>query len=252
MKFTLICNPENRRAEFFRQACERLGLPAPNMVAWETVLGEGTVPPEFASDAIRIESPGENFEVERLLIEKGGGPKRLTDDHGRIRQQVPWYAGWKAVLGELADRHSKTVFMNDPLEIAEMFDKPVAQVRLAGSGVPVPHILGEVASFTQLREQMESTGVRRVFLKPSHSSSASGIVALQIGSGDRILATTPAQIECDPEMGTVRIYNSLRLQTYNTTEDVATLIDALAAENLFAEQWFPKASMAALSICGFS
>lgn len=242
MKFTLICNPENRRATYFDEACERLGLPSPEVVSWETLLGAETIP-EFSTDAIRIESPGENWIVERRLIERGGGPLGLAEDHGRVRCQVPWFRGWQTTLDEIAARNQSIRFMNEPAEIAAMFDKPVAQERLARAGVPVPQFLCAVESFAQLRDVMESNRVRRVFLKPSHSSSASGIVALQLASDGRAIAITPAEMERDPVTDELRLYNSLRLRTYRDLGEIAALVDALAAERLFAERWFPKGSI---------
>ncbi|MDF1739872.1 MAG: STM4014 family protein [Verrucomicrobiales bacterium] len=242
MKITHICNPENRRARFFREACLRLGLPEPDEVAWVDLLGERGLP-RLDTDAIRIESPGENFDVERSLIAKGGGPEFLREDVGRIRHQRPWFDGWKSVLGELETRYSDSRFMNDPAEIVEMFDKPAAQRKLASAGVPVPDFVVAVESFDQLIHKMNRQGVRRVFLKPAHGSSASGVVAFQTDGKDRFLATTSATLDDRGGMDSIAIYNNLRMQRYVERDSIQRLVDGLAQERLFAERWFPKASL---------
>ncbi len=242
MKFTHICNPENRRAQFFREACRKADFPAPDEIAWTDLLKMKSIP-EFQSDAIRIESPGENFEVEQLLIHKGGGPPAVEEDRGRIRYQVPWFRGWQAILSRIEERNPDARFMNQPAEIAEMFDKPTAQQRISDAGIPVPEFICHVESFAQLHADLSAQNIRRVFVKPAHSSSASGVIALQLGGGDRILATVPAVVEGNEEGDGPRVYNNLRLRHYRNLNDVSQLVDALSGERLFAERWFPKASL---------
>lgn len=239
MKCYHICNPENRRARFVREALERLQLAPAIEISWKSLLeGEAEFRPGPA-DVIRIESPGENFDVERLLIERGGGPRGLTYDRGRLYHQVAWYAGLVDVLGEIKFAFPGARFMNHPDEIAAVFDKYSSQQHLKKASIPVPEVLGRVESFDHLVHLMESTSSRRIFLKPCHSSSASGVVAIQTASPTRILATTSANFI--PENS--RIYNSLKLRRYRDPLVIRLLVDQLCQENVFAEKWFPKDSI---------
>jgi len=76
-----------------------------------------------------------------------------------------------------------------------------------------------------------------VFVKPAHGSSASGVLALQVGRG-RVMATTSVQLSDD---GT--LYNSLRVRRYDDERSVAAIVDRLAPDGLHVEQWFPKAAV---------
>jgi len=242
--FIYICNPENRRAEFFRSACSHLGFPKPTEIAWDDLLtrqDELLAACEWNADTVvRVESPGENFEVERFLIEKGGGPKGIEHDHGRLRYQVEWFVGWRKTLEEIDRFFDGAAFMNPPSDIALMFDKWSAQRHLEKNDVPIPALVGgQIQSFDDLIERLRANNCSRAFLKPAHSSSASGVVALQLGKRDRMIATTSAELIVDQN----RIYNSLRLRHYTDPSDVRLLVDLLARENLMAERWFPKASV---------
>lgn len=229
-----LCNPENRRAAYLREACSSLGWSPPLEISWCDYLDGKKSLPE--SGWVRLESPGENDDVEKRLINLGGGPGDLDEDFGRLRHQVEWFQGWQQTMVKL--QRTPARFINSPSELATMFDKWSAQKKLEAVGVPVPDLIGKVESFEQLLDLLEASNSRRAFLKPCHSSSASGVVAFQMGSRERIAATTSAEIQRDG-----RIYNSLRLQRYLDRETIGRLIDQLAQQNLFAESWFPKASI---------
>jgi hypothetical protein len=84
---------------------------------------------------------------------------------------------------------------------------------------------------------MDEAGERRVFVKPAHGSSASGVVALQTAPPDRIRAVTSAV------MADGRLLNSLRVRSYGTEDEVAALIGRLAPDGLHVERWLPKATI---------
>lgn len=237
MKFFHICNPENRRAEYLRSACQRLDLAPPIEIAWQELLENRTVFSPSHDDVIRLESPGENFEVEKRLVERGNGPKDLDFDHGRLRFQTEWFAGWQSLLKEISEQAGDATFFNHPADITTMFDKWTAQQILAANKVPTPDLLGKIETFDQLTNLMAEKSANRVFLKPSHSSSASGVVALQMNRAGKILATTSAEIRGG------HIYNSLRIHRYQNTDEIRLLVNQLGKENLFAERWFPKHSV---------
>lgn len=264
----LIANPENRRVAGFLEACRRQGFPVPVVLAWEDVL-KADFPLEeklLGQVWLRLDSPGENFNVERQLIALGAQAAarenrwpwlsaheavRLMPDHGRLRWQRQWYHGWMAALRriERAARSTGISTMNAPREIAVMFDKSETQSHLAAASVPVPRQLGICQDFEYLRHRMREAGLRQVFVKPCHSSSASGVVALRTDGRGRWQAVTSAVLETDGGDGAkavagFRLRNSLRLQVIRKETEVAKLINALAGERLMAEEWIPKDSLA--------
>ncbi len=256
--WVVIGNPENRRVAFFQQALARLGQPPAAVFAYRDLL-EGRIGIESIPGGaiVRIDSPGEDFAVEKLLLLQGEEPAReegttyltaseiaaLPFDRGRILCPRQWYLGLVQVLSawEASFRRRGDVrLLNAPSEIAVMFDKIACQQLLRSSSVPVPTILGQVAGFDELCEVIESTGVRRLFLKPAHGSSASGVVALAV-SGERWEAIT--SVELARAGSETRLYNSLKIRRYTDRQEIRELIELLLPQRLQLEQWMPKAAL---------
>ncbi|MFH9983200.1 STM4014 family protein [Streptomyces sp. NPDC017179] len=233
LRFAVVGNPENRRTTMFADAVRAAGHPAPRVLAWRDVLqGRYAFSP---GELVRIDSPGEDAEVDRLL--------RDTDDPTRVEGTALWHRRFTAAVRELtaAARHAGAVTAAAPEDIAVMFDKRLCHARLAAAGVPVPPALtGPVGGWSGpdgLRERLKAARISRAFVKPAHGSSASGVVALTLAGPGRIRATT--SVETTPDG---RLHNSLRVRHYTTEPEVAALVDALAPDGLHVERWLPKAS----------
>jgi hypothetical protein len=229
---TVVGNPDNRRVGLFRAAVHAAGLPDPVVVSWLDVLTgrhRGFEP----GSLVRIDSPGEDAEVDRLL--RGAG-RRL--EKGEINGTAAWYRGLLAALDRLAAqaRASDATLVPDPAEIAVLFDKRDCHARLQRVGIPVPPALPSPSSYMELRKAMAAAGWSRVFVKPAHGSSASGVIALRV-AGARVLATTSIEREGD------RLFNSLRVRDYRDEVAVASMVDRLAPDGLHVERWFPKAGL---------
>jgi len=180
---------------------------------------------------LRIDSPGGDPAVDALL--RGPG------EPSRVGGGARWYAIFTAALERVAaaGEQAGARLLNSVDDIAVMFDKRRCHARLQAAGVPVPEALPPVHGYADLRGRMTDARMRSVFVKPAHGSSASGVVALQTGSGGRIRAITSAA-------STVAGYrNSLRVRPYRTEAEVARLIDALAPDGLHVERWLPKAAI---------
>lgn len=258
VRFVAIGNPDNRRMAFFRDAVVRAGLSPPTILSYVDLLaGRAQLCDHLAPGAIlRIESPGEDWEVERALLRVGaeeageeGSPfldraqiDRLRFDRGLILHPRQWYLGFRNVLrkwgGDIADCGG-VLAMNSPAEIGVMFDKTACHARLADDGVPVPDSLNPVRCYDELVMRMVELDMTRVFVKPAHGSSASGVVALQRTAHGQ-MAVTSAEIVRN---GDLRLYNSLKIRRYTKLRDVADLIDAICAERAHVEKWLPKASL---------
>ena len=226
MRFLLIGNPENRRVTYFQHACKAIGLESPLVLSWEAILQD------FSSfqntlkecDALRIDSSGENYNVYNLLVRRGGSIDYFSEaDYlkGRIGHLEAWYKGWNNVLSEIESNLDKDFsVMNSPREISLLFDKYTCQKYLSERGLPIPSILGKASNAREVYELMLTNKTNRVFIKPSHSSSASGVVALQ-RAGSCIMATTSVENRDNA------LYNSLKINRYTIEDEISQLLNLL-------------------------
>ncbi|MHB9861628.1 STM4014 family protein [Streptomyces sp. YIM S03343] len=232
--FAVVGNPENRRTTMFADAVRAAGHAQPRVVAWRDVLRGRFMfrPGEF----VKIDSPGENTEVDRLL--------RDTDDPTRVEGTALWYRRFTAAVREVTDaaHRAGAVPSADAEEVAVLFDKRRCHARLSAAGVPVPTAVtgrdgGSIGGWEELRGRLKEARVSRAFVKLAHGSSASGVLALSVAGPGRVRART--SVETGPDG---RLFNSLRVRQYDSECEVAALVDALAPDGLHVEQWVPKAS----------
>ncbi|TMR13079.1 hypothetical protein ETD86_31320 [Nonomuraea turkmeniaca] len=225
MRFAVVGTPGDRRVTMFRDAVVAAGLAEPYVIPWRDVLsGREIGAPE--GSLLRLDSPGEDAETDALL--RGPG------DPARVGGGASWYAAFQGGLERVAAVPGVRL-LGDVQEIAVMFDKRRCHAVLSAAGVPVPPAF-EISSYAELRAEMALRGWARVFVKPAHGSSASGVIALH-AHGDRVQAVTSAA------WGAGRgLVNSLRVRTYTSHQEVARVVDLLAGDGLHVERWFPKAS----------
>ncbi|MCI0458119.1 MAG: STM4014 family protein [Gemmataceae bacterium] len=241
----------------FQEALARLALPPALVVPWADLLAGRVRLAEVVrrGNVVRIESPGQDFEVEQLLLAEGATPaaaeespflgkrelRRLAFDKGRILHPRQWYLGFRRVLRRLARQLAACPphgLMSHPGDAERMFDKILCHELCSAAEVPVPAGLGPVRCYDELRERMRQAGRYRVFVKLAHGSSASGVVAYQT-AGARELATTT--VEMARADGELRLYNSRKLRRYEVHAEVRELIDTLGRERVHVEEWLPKA-----------
>lgn len=92
---------------------------------WADVLSGGGA--DFAAEEIvRLDSPGENPEVDRLL--------RGATDPTRVEGSGRWYTRFTTAVRSLRGG----VRLDDPDELAVLFDKRLCHAVLDAAGVPVP------------------------------------------------------------------------------------------------------------------
>ncbi|GGQ00645.1 STM4014 family protein [Streptomyces roseolilacinus] len=229
-RWAVVGNPGNRRVALFDRAVREAGLPAPRVVPWTAVLRDGGA--DFAPDeVVRLESPGEDAEVDRAL--------RGVDDPTRVEGGARWYARFTAAVRTLTGG----VRLDDPDELAVLFDKRRCHHVLDRAGVPVPGSPTSgggtpVRGWDDVRALTDAHRMPRVFLKPAHGSSASGVVAVETAGRGRIRATTSVETTADG-----RLHNSLRVRRTTSEREIAALVDALAPDGLHIERWWPKASL---------
>lgn len=256
---------ENRRCAYVREAAARLGWAAPLVVHWRDFLASPSALEAALERArgpvwLRVDSPGEDFSVERAMIAAGAAvddadapraervseeqARQLAFDRGRVRLGRQWYLGFARALERVSaiiERRAQWVrATSDPREIATLFDKRATHRALRVSGVRTTPLLSEgVRDADELRALMAEREIERVFVKPWHGSSASGVVALS-WSGARIAATTSAELAFVE--GEWMLFNSLRVRRYTDERDARRVLDALFREGAIVEQWMPKAT----------
>ncbi|MER7976698.1 MULTISPECIES: STM4014 family protein [unclassified Streptomyces] len=230
LKWAVVANGENRRVDLFAAAAENAGCGTPRVVEWLDVLRDGGH--DFADDEwVRLDSPGENAEVDRLL--------RGTHDPTRVEGSARWYAGFLDGVRSLRGGRR----LDDPADLAVLFDKRLCHARLDAAGVPVPPsptsgVRRPVESWSDVRVLMAEAGLRRAFVKLAHGSSASGVLAVETSTTGRIRATTSVERTADGGL-----HNSLRIRRYTDEAEIAAIVDTLAPDGLHIERWLPKASL---------
>lgn len=254
--FVVLADRRDRRVRLYERALERFGLPRLRVVDYSKFISNPDRLAEVASgpSIVRIESPGRDPEVYRALLSRGaetasteGGafiePARLPFEKGRIIYPRQWYLGFRGVLGDVESQlagRPDVLLTSQPHDIARMFDKRLCNALLDLAGVPVPRALGSVTCFDELHSAMHRLGLRRVFIKLNHGSSASGVVAYETSRGRQQARTTVEMVHAG---GRTILYNSRRLQHYTKAADIAALVDALCEHNVHAEAWIPKAGL---------
>ncbi|MGW2052260.1 STM4014 family protein [Streptomyces sp. NPDC001858] len=240
-RFAVVGNPHNRRVTMFCAAVRAAGLPAPRLLAWRDVLRDGA---RFEpGETVRIDSPGEDEEVERQL--RGPGDPARVEGMGR------WYARFTGAVREVATAawEAGATLLDDPAELAEMFDKRLCHGVLSAAGVAVPPSptsgpdAPRIGGWDDARAALISDeGMRRAFVKLAHGSSASGVLAVTAAGPGRFRAVTSVELTPEGEL-----FNSLRVRGYARETDIAAIVDTLAPDGLHIERWLPKAAQSGRS-----
>jgi hypothetical protein len=272
----LIGNPNNRRTQGLQEARYRLGLKPAVVLPYAQLLQNwrlgrtiaDAVDSNLPVPLIRIDAPGEDWEVERELLFLGAMNETspllvgmgaetfsaeqvlsLEQEWGRIYAPAQWFCGWKACLDRMS-REAREIwpevrFMNDPSDIQLMFDKRACQQHLYSHGVQIPPVLTSsqpIRSYTELRTAMQYAGMNRVFVKLASGSGASGVVAYQVNprTGDEIAVTTMGM---EQAQGKMIFFNEGGLRKYTRSEEIAALMNWLCTEGAQIERWMPKATL---------
>jgi glutathione synthase/RimK-type ligase-like ATP-grasp enzyme len=261
--FALFCNPESRRVEGFSIALGLTLRQRAKLIPWQWVLegADWTNQLDEGPQFLRLESPGRNWRVERQFLLQGAttadeegefGWRRmsqqtitsLTNDPGRVLPMRQTFLAWRRTLQELSAWAKQSGFSSrwvcPPEDVICMCDKFACQRELEKAGLSVPPSLGVPRSFDELWEFMRRAGRRRIFLKPCHGSSASGVIALESGRNGIQAFSTLQLVE---ESGELRLYNRRRIRAWRSIAEVRRLVDAVCGERCLAQVWIPKAGI---------
>ncbi|MFJ3922056.1 STM4014 family protein [Streptomyces sp. NPDC090022] len=237
----VVGNPEGRRVALFQAAVRAAGLAPARVLAWRDVLrGQLVLHP---GETVRIDSPGEDPAVERLL--------RGVRDTTRVEGSALWYERFTTAVEAVADaaRAAGATLLNRPEDVAVLFDKRRCHAALERAGVPVPPSptsgphAPPVRGWDDVRALLARPGLRRAFVKPAHGSSASGVLAVETSAGGRVRATTSVERAAGGHL-----HNSLAVRRYEDEGEIAAIVDALAPDGLHIERWLPKPTLYGRSV----
>jgi len=198
-RYVTICNPDGKRWQAYAHALEafwaaRGARPEVAVVSWREVIPRrGDLEGLTAFDApalVRLESPGRDFEVTKLLLAAGGYAEAaaLPYQKGRLIRPGLQHQGFCAVLAGLRralDARPHLTALACPLAVAELFDKNATSARLAAAGVPCPPSLLPLArsAGAPMRASDVLAAIRAqrwpvAYVKLAMGSSATGCAAV--------------------------------------------------------------------------
>lgn len=247
LPLTLLATAGSKRVRLMLAARAHLRLPPAQVLEWRDWLAQPDLLPVALGQPgwLKIEPPGDDPAAHLLLLRSGrllqGRAPLPAPGHGELLAMDAWFAGFSAAMEHVGAQlaalpHVRAV--NAPADILRMTDKLACQRHLAAHGVPVPLMLGPVQGYAHLQDLLREHDLDRLYLKPRYGSSASGVVAYRRNRAGRQQATTSATLLRAP--GATRLMNSKRMARYEAETDIAALVDALAAQQLYAEAWLNK------------
>ena len=188
---------------------------------------------------LRITSPGENFDLKKEFLVLGGYPeaKDFVFKKGLIYPNTCWYQGWQLVLEKVKHFVAQNPLietMNTPETIQLAFHKLKCQQHLIEQNIQTPKIiLEQVIDYESLVQLLIQKNIHQVFIKPYHSSSASGIMAFRQAAGKQVLYTT-IDLKKDG------LYNNLKIQRYTDVSQIKKIINNMQPSGLHVEEWIRK------------
>jgi hypothetical protein len=256
-RYVLIANPATKRhATYHRELlafwADRGVTPEIDVIPWADVVPrDGNLDGLAAFDrpaVVRMESPGKDNHVTRLLLEAGARDdpaeppcdwRALEMPKGLLVRPGLYYRGFRRVLHGLRRAFGVGPHLTPTacaLAVAEMFDKTATAAKLRAAGVPVPNWLAEARNlFPEGLNAHTGRGWRTAYLKLNAGSSATGIIVVR-REGQTIHGTTTLV-----EFGG-RFFNS-RLLVSLTGLALERAVDFLLAEGAFAQQGIPMAQI---------
>lgn len=233
LRLAVVGNPDNRRVALLCAAAASRALPEPRVVPWLDVLRGDAV--FHTGEIVRIDSPGEDAEVTRMLR----GESEPVDMY-RVEGTRAWYEGFVRALGQLHARieAAGARALAGREDTANAFDKARCHALLAAHGISVPSAVPDVVDFRSLAASRDEHAWDDVYVKIRHGSSASGVVRIH-GRRGGFRAVTSTELHRTAGGG-YELYNSLKVRTYVRESDIAMMIDRLGRDGLHVETAIAK------------
>ena len=253
LPYVCIANPGSKRWECYHRELLAYGhAPKVVLVPWaEIIAADGNLDrfPAFDTPAIvRLESPGKDTVVSRLLLGAGANerPNEPTIDwqweplpKGWLARPGLQHAGFRRILRNLQLQFSTRPHLHPtacPNAIAAMFDKTATTQRLRTNGVPVPDWLPIAhQSASPLLDDIRKTNWPTTYAKLNTGSSASGIVALY--RDDNWTADTSMTVKNG------QFYNTRSIRRLRGENEIRPALEFLLQEGLFVQRGIPLAQI---------
>lgn len=266
-RYVVVCNPGGKRWDTYRRELlafwhARGVVPDVTVVPWADVVPrDGVLDGLLAFDSpavVRLESPGKDDDVTRLLLEAGARddpaePRTVWRDlaipKGLLVRPGLVYRGFRRVLRGLHASFAARPHLSPtacPLAIAEMFDKTATCQKIAAAGVPVPETWPDPGKLTAPLTPEEfdlnsppqparTLGSPTVYAKLNTGSSATGIIFITVAGHGLRGTTTLAEIDG-------QFFNTRRLRTV-ARESLGRAADFLVSEGAIVQRGIPMAQI---------
>jgi glutathione synthase/RimK-type ligase-like ATP-grasp enzyme len=214
-RYVLIANADGKRCQHYVRELlafwnEHGQRPDLEIVPWSAVVPrDGDLDGLAAFDApalVRLESPGKDFDVTRLLLAAGARDVGTGNDaewldlpyqKGKLVRPALHHRGFSRALRGLRrsfDARPHLTALACPLAVAELFDKNATAARLMAADIPCPPSLTAPATADELLSQIRQRNWPTTYVKLATGSSACGIAVVQMVGGEVSAVTSVAQL----------------------------------------------------------
>lgn len=237
LRYIAVANPDSKRWHAYSQELTnfwqgREVTPKFEVIPWSTVVPrdgdlDGLTMFDEAT-VMRLESPGRDFEVMKLLLQAGQREvpaesqndwATLPDRKGQLVRPGLFYQGFCRVLRGLRrsfDQRPRLQPLACPLAVAELFDKNATSVRLTAADIPCPPSLCPPPSAKELLVELRARSWPTAYVKLNTGSSATGIAVVHALDEPAWAITSLVPIDGE-------FYNTRRLQRVSGAELEAAL-----------------------------
>jgi hypothetical protein len=252
-RYVIVANPDGKRWQayerdlgaFWRQrGCE----PHVTLIPWrEAVSRRGSIDDlleDVHPSIFRLESPGRDQEVMRLLLEAGDESEKSHEwriipiAKGMLLRPGLLHLGFCRILQGIRgalDRNTNLLPLACPLAVAELFDKTATAVRLVRAGLPCPATLPVPSQARQLLDELQNQEFKTAYVKINTGSSATGIAVVHA------LDKPPWAITSMVRIGEP-FYNTRKLQKV-TGIHLEEVLDFLITEGAFVQEGISMAQI---------
>jgi hypothetical protein len=244
-RLVLIANPGTKRCEAFCREVQALDV-RPVVVPWAEVIPAGGCLddlPQFDQPAVvRLESPGKDDAVTRLLLAAGDPHtdwSTVPFPKGLLLRPGLQYQGFARVLTGLRCSFDACPHLRPtacPLAVARMFDKNATLADLSAAGLPVPASLSQIPPTPDaLIGELRTLRWPVAYLKLNTGASATGIVVCRWGGSEWEGTTTLLRRG-------EQFFNTRRLQAVSGSE-LRQAVAFLLREGVSVQQGIPHAQL---------
>jgi hypothetical protein len=255
-RYVAICNPDGKRWQAY--ARELAGFwqargvtPEVEIVPWRLVIARGGCLDGLAafdrSALVRLESPGRDFDVTKLLLAAGDRDSGNTSGvdwialpyrKGHLFRPGLLHRGFCRVLAGLRRSFDSRPYLSPlgcPLAIAELFDKNATSARLTAAGIPCPPYLPAPSEPGELLDELRRRRWPVSYVKLATGSSATGIAVVHALDDPAWATTTTVRIDGE-------FYNTRRLRQVSGT-DLTDVLAFILGEGSCVQRGIPMAQL---------